>query len=102
MVTGPNRDGAGENVGELVALYVRPQLWGLGVGGWRHATGVDVLTGRFAEATLWILRSNRRARSFYERRGWLPDGLSRQEAVGGVSVVEIRYRRPLRRPDPSL
>ena len=28
----------------------------------------------FSEAILWVLQGNDRARSFYEREGWEPDG----------------------------
>jgi hypothetical protein len=35
------------------------------------------------------LRSRRR------RAGWLPDGTEKSDDVGGVPVIEVRYRRPL-------
>jgi hypothetical protein len=32
---------------------------------------------------------------FYDRAGWLPDGTEKSEDVGGVPVIDVRYRRPL-------
>ena len=44
--------------------------------------------------TLWVLEDNARARRFYERVGFAPDGAShRLPDLGGVT--EIRYRRAL-------
>jgi hypothetical protein len=31
----------------------------------------------------------------YDRAGWLPDGTDKSDDVGGVPVIEVRYRRPL-------
>jgi len=72
---GRSRDGdATGTVGELMAIYVRPQLWSLGIGGRLHAAGVAGLATRFEQATLWVLEGNARSRAFYERQGWRPDG----------------------------
>jgi RimJ/RimL family protein N-acetyltransferase len=44
--------------------------------------------------TLWVLEGNARARRFYERAGFAPDGASHGlPDLGGVT--EIRYRRAL-------
>jgi len=48
-----------------------------------------------AEAVLWVLATNERARRFYAAAGWRPDGGSRTEDFAGVPVRELRYRRPL-------
>jgi hypothetical protein len=46
----------------------------------------------FAEATLWVLDKNVRARRFYERGGWRPDGTSKDDAREGFTLHEVRYR----------
>ncbi|MEU7869970.1 class I SAM-dependent methyltransferase [Dactylosporangium sp. NPDC049140] len=46
-----------------------------------------------AEAVLWVLASNERARRFYEAAGWHADGGSRIEDFAGVPIEELRYRR---------
>lgn len=96
VATGRSRDDdADETVGELMAIYLRPQLWSLGIGGRLHAAGIVGLTRRFAQATLWVLDSNARSRAFYERQGWRPDGTVKRDTLGDADVVEVRYRRPL-------
>ena len=32
---------------------------------------------------------------FYDRAGWLADGTEKSDDVGGVPVIDVRYRRPL-------
>lgn len=46
-------------------------------------------------ATLWVLTSNARARSFYERQGWADDGAVKAERRGTAVLEEVRYRRRL-------
>lgn len=61
--------------GWLNGLYVRPEAWGTGVAARLHDRALAALgPGR---ARLWVLEENRRARRFYERRGWAADGTTR-------------------------
>ena len=46
-------------------------------------------------AVLWVLEENARARRFYDRGGWSPDGATRVEPIGGEPVPQVRYSRPL-------
>jgi GNAT superfamily N-acetyltransferase len=62
----------------LDGLYVRPEFWGTGVAGELHDRAVAAVRAAGCEtARLWVLQANVRARRFYERRGWAPDGSSR-------------------------
>jgi RimJ/RimL family protein N-acetyltransferase len=79
------------DVGELYAIYVRPAAWGGGAGPALIEAGVDWLSARWPEAILWVARENPRARRFYERHGWVPDG-ERVDEVLGTEVPELRYR----------
>ena len=64
--------------GWLEAMYVRPSAWGSGLADELHAAAVAELGRRGTErARLWVLDGNGRARRFYERHGWRPDGSSR-------------------------
>jgi RimJ/RimL family protein N-acetyltransferase len=47
-----------------------------------------------------VLRTNARARRFYEKAGWAPDGTTKTDTIGDgtVELVEVRYRRTL---DPA-
>jgi len=81
---------------ELYAIHVDPVLVGAGVG---RDLMVNAL-GQLAElggdrAVLWVLEENDRARRFYERGGWAPDGATRVEPVNGVPVPQLRYTRAL-------
>ncbi len=88
-------DGEGGRVAELYALYVRPAWWSTGTG---RALMERVLarTGAagYQSVTLWVLRDNERARRFYERAGFAPDGATNVLAGLG-DILEVRYRRPL-------
>ncbi|NUK37491.1 GNAT family N-acetyltransferase, partial [Streptomyces lunaelactis] len=58
------------------------------------------LTGRavadgFAGMLLWVLKENDRARRFYEKAGFAPDGAEEPFEVDGVAVPEVRYARAL-------
>ncbi|MFH8568603.1 GNAT family N-acetyltransferase [Streptomyces sp. NPDC017993] len=87
--------GSGPGAGELLALYVTPALIGTGVGRTllTAATERARATG-FGTLYLWVVRGNARARRFYERAGFLPDGSEEAYEVGGERVPELRYRRP--------
>ena len=91
---GPTRDADcdASAIGELYALYVVEEAWGRGAGRLLHDAALDFLHVRaFSAATLWVLETNRRARRFYERVGWVADGSTKVEEYG-ASVVELRYR----------
>ncbi|QNP66273.1 GNAT family N-acetyltransferase [Streptomyces genisteinicus] len=81
---------------ELYAIYVLPERISSGVG---HALMAEV-TGRartrgFVRMELWVLKENARARRFYERAGFLPDGTEEPFEVDGTRVPEVRYTRRL-------
>jgi GNAT superfamily N-acetyltransferase len=81
---------------ELNAIHVVPEQQGSGAGQVLH----DVLFDDFAgwgcrEATLWVLRGNERAQSFYRRNGWRHDGTTSQHQVGGADVPILKYVRAL-------
>ncbi|MFD7445229.1 GNAT family N-acetyltransferase [Streptomyces sp. NPDC059909] len=82
--------------GEVYALYVRPGHIGTGVG---RALMTELLARAEADGRpallLWVLRENARARRFYEKAGFAPDGAEEPFDVGGVAVDEVRYARRL-------
>lgn len=94
--TGPSQDEDAADAGELYAIYLDPQAWGRGIGRSLMAEARARLSRQgFAEAILWVLEGNERAKRFYRADGWQPDGHQRQEDVWGVSADEVRYRRSL-------
>lgn len=90
--------------GELYAIYLDPAFWGQGYGiALLNAALTLLQRDDYRLATLWVLEGNQRARRFYARTGFAPDGDIKVEALpGGVEVRELRYRRtlPLLRSPP--
>jgi ribosomal protein S18 acetylase RimI-like enzyme len=93
---GPSRDEDGEGIGELYAIYVDPDAWSTGAGRALIDQCEEQLSGDYGDATLWVLEDNPRARAFYERAGWLPDGARKAEERWGVRAPEVRYRKELK------
>jgi GNAT superfamily N-acetyltransferase len=82
--------------GELFAIYVDPEHWGTGVGRELIAAGEKRLRELgHANAILWVLEDNPRARRFYERAGWHHDGATRPIEIFELKVLEVRYRKEL-------
>jgi GNAT superfamily N-acetyltransferase len=93
---GSSRDrDAPATAGEVRSLFVRPAVWGGGVGSalMRHALEGLAAMG-FSEATLWSFAANERANGFYERHGFRRDGSEQREEVW-AGLLEVRYRRAL-------
>jgi GNAT superfamily N-acetyltransferase len=89
--------------GEIYAIYVDPRRWRGGLGSELLAAAERALADEgFGQAILWVLEGNERGRSFYETRGWRPDGALKIEEIGGVQVTELRYRKQIGGPDDQL
>jgi ribosomal protein S18 acetylase RimI-like enzyme len=81
-----------DQVGQIHRLYVHPARQRTGIGrsllvasvGYLRQSGVHT-------ATLWALESDQRARAFYERLGWKPDGTRQTHPP-----TDLRYRLPIR------
>ena len=90
--TPAGRDG---QVAELYALYVHPAWWSTGTG--RALMDRILAKARasgYTSITLWVLEANARARRFYQRAGFAPDG-ARHVLDDLDGVPEIRYQRAL-------
>lgn len=94
VIAGPSRDDDAEaSTGELYGIYLEPERVHSGLGRLLFETATTWLRASgFAQATLWVLASNERARRFYGAAGWEPDGSSRVEPRQGFSLHEVRYR----------
>ncbi|HWU20949.1 MAG TPA: GNAT family N-acetyltransferase [Nocardioides sp.] len=77
--TGPGRDEPRDSLPglELMALYVRAEVYGTGVG---HRL-LEAAVGS-APAYLWVLEGNERAIRFYERQGFRFEGATKVEPFG--------------------
>ena len=88
---GPSRDE--DELGELYAIYVEPEAWSTGAGRALMTAAEQRLAAEYDAALLWVLEDNPRARGFYERGGWVPDGVRKAEERLGVRAPEVRYRK---------
>jgi ribosomal protein S18 acetylase RimI-like enzyme len=79
----------------VYAIYVVPAWWAAGAGRALMDTALAALRADgYLRAVLWVLADNTRARRFYQRAGFAPDGASTiLTGLGGV--LEVRYRRDL-------
>ena len=92
---GPSPDPA--SAGEVYAIYVEPERWGSGCGrALMEAALAELREAGYAEAVLWVLEDNPRARRFYEAGGWELDGGEKEDDWLGTRVREVRYRISLR------
>jgi GNAT superfamily N-acetyltransferase len=87
--------GSDGEVAELYALYVHPAWWSTGTGrALMDHVLAKVRAAGYTRITLWVLEANARARRFYARAGFTPDGARHVlDDLGGV--IEVRYRRAL-------
>ncbi len=95
-LVGPLRDGGADEskLGELYAINLDPDAWGLGLG--RQlliAATAELSRLGFREAVLWVATGNSRARRFYEAAGWSADGTERIDDSFGPPIDEVRYHR---------
>jgi len=89
-------DAAGQNIGEVMAIYVLAGNWQTGVGLALWQAGVQHLMEQgYDRLTLWVLARNERAIQFYRRAGCVEEaGSERNLERGGVALVEVRYGLP--------
>jgi len=89
---GPSRDAEPGDDGEVMMLYISPDFWRGGVGNLLFDSGTAYLRERgFSELILWVLEDNVRARSFYEKKGWRPDG-AKKPSFSRPALSQVRYR----------
>ena len=82
--------------GELYAMNLDPAHWGKGIGRvLLHRVTEALIALGYKEALLWVVPENVRARALYESDGWVADGGVATEEILGVTVTDIRYRKPL-------
>lgn len=78
----------GERETEILALHTLPECRGKGVG---QALLHAALEGLEGTVFLWAFRDNARARRFYEKNGFRPEGSERFSEFDGA--VEVKYVR---------
>ncbi|HEY3556420.1 MAG TPA: GNAT family N-acetyltransferase [Kribbella sp.] len=85
--TGDGRDDDSPVPFELEAIYTRQAFWKTGLGG----RLLDVAVGK-QPAFLWVFEGNDRARAFYRRHGFIPDGTSKYDPYFGLQEIRMVRR----------
>ena len=93
VAAGANRDpDPPAGTGEVYAIYLEEDAAGTGVGSALLRRACEWLAAHgFTHASLWVLETNERARRFYERSGWRPDGDAKTEPLEDFEMRELRY-----------
>lgn len=84
--------------GQLYAINAAPEAWRRGVGSALLAAAEDALrAGGFTSAVLWVLEGNERAARFYDRWGWVEDGVTQRDEslTPGHELFERRRTKRL-------
>ncbi|MEQ4519862.1 GNAT family N-acetyltransferase [Pseudarthrobacter sp. B907] len=86
---GPGRDADRPRDLELYSLYTLTPAYGTGL-------GAALLTAALGDspAYLWVLEDNPRARGFYAKHGFVPDGQRKLLPPEWSELPEIRLTRP--------
>lgn len=92
---GPGRDpDTTLRTGEIRSIYLHPHSQRRGLGTRLHDHAMQALARHgFRHATLWVLASNRPARSFYEKLAWTVDGHTKIDHRADVVMPQVRYER---------
>jgi GNAT superfamily N-acetyltransferase len=78
----------------LWQLFVRPEHWGTGVARTLHGAFLAAAVEQgYARGRLRTPAGQARARAFYERHGWIPDGGPSPDDLLGLEVVDYRRAR---------
>jgi RimJ/RimL family protein N-acetyltransferase len=97
LTVGPCRDEDLDerSVGEIWGIYLGSGQWRQGIGTQVCRRAESMLRARgVTRSVLWVFEGNERARRFYERMGYTPDGATKIIEVG-ASLTAIRYRKDL-------
>jgi len=83
-------------IGYIFDLFVLPDYWGKGIGEGLMSEAHQVFKDNGHKgALLYVFEANMRARRFYERVGWSPDGRVYDKEISGVPVRFLCYKLTL-------
>ena len=78
--------------GEVVTIYLLPEYMGKGIGTMLMDACVQELhILGFTTIILWVLEDNHRARSFYEKYGFICTDDFMDDVIGGKKLREVMY-----------
>jgi GNAT superfamily N-acetyltransferase len=83
-------------MGYIFDLFVLPDYWGKGIGeGLMYEAHQVFNDNGHKAALLYVFEANMRARRFYDRLGWSPDGRVYDKEISGVPVRFLCYKLTL-------
>ena len=83
-------------MGYIFDLFVLPDYWGKGIGeGLMYEAHQVFKDNGHKAALLYVFEDNMRARRFYDRLGWSPDGRVYDKEICGVPVRFLCYKLTL-------
>lgn len=92
VIYGRGRDENHDDWGEIVSLYVLPEMMGQGVGAALLNAATDALRADgFHRIYLWCIAGNHRADAFYQRHGFIPTTDRVDYRIGSSPVTDILY-----------
>ena len=95
----PARDPSMPGWREIQSLYLLPRLWGTGAAQTLFDAVLEELERmKQYQIYLWALRENLRARRFYEKQGFTPNGDTLNVEIQGKMLTDLRYIRDLSQP----
>lgn len=96
MCLGKCRDDDVDNsYGEIWGIYLLPSSWRQGIGTELISWGLtDMKAKGYGKVSLWVLEDNINARKFYEKLGFICDGMIKELNLG-KQLNEIRYVKVL-------
>lgn len=90
----PSRWEKFSSCGEIVSIYLLPEYIGKGIGSQLINVCIDELEYLgYREILLWVLEDNNRARSFYEKHGFICTEDYMDDNIGGKPLREVMYIR---------
>ena len=79
-----------QNVGEITAIYIDPNIIGTGIGALLFEEGLQHLANLgYSKVALWVLEKNQLGIDFYKKFNFRPDGGKKIHPRTGL--VELRY-----------
>lgn len=80
---------------EIFGLYILPEQMGKGYGTAAVSLAEEKIRGMgFEKISLWVLEPNKRARSFWEKRGFTPDG-TEKISYYDKAIKVLRYLKKI-------
>jgi ribosomal protein S18 acetylase RimI-like enzyme len=89
---GPSRDADKKDELEIYAIYVSPEHWRRNMGR-QLMVGIEEALPDGPDITLWVLRDNQNAISFYEKMDYRFDGTEKEIQLGAAKLKEVRLKK---------